>query len=171
MFMAPAVLDETGFDRFVSDNDTAVIGFVEEDGNAAIFSALASNVIGKRPGLAFAQVHNNSRELFDMFGVGVTATVIFRGRVVMCVEAGLPAADQLVRVLDGIAALNMERVRAEIAQEKLARESLAVHRVCPATRRGHKPSPSPVPRPHPRRCPASGIRDDVRTGPICPASR
>jgi hypothetical protein len=134
--MAPAVLDETGFDRFVSDNDTAVVGFIEKDGNAAIFSALASDVLGRYPGIAFAQVHGNSRGLFDMFGLSGTATAIFRGRVVMYLEPGLPAADQLIRVLDGIAALNMERVRAEIEQERSARESLAVHRVCPATRRG-----------------------------------
>jgi hypothetical protein len=134
--MAPAVLDESGFDRFVSDHDTAVIGFIEEDGEAALFSALASDVLGKRPGVAFAQVHGDSRGLFDMFGLGGTATAIFRGRVGMYLEAGLPAADQLVRLLDGIAGLNMERVQAEIEQERAARESLAVHRVCPATRRG-----------------------------------
>jgi hypothetical protein len=134
--MAPAVLDESGFDRFVSDNDTAVIGFIEEDGNAAIFSALASDVLGKHPGVAFAQVHGNSRGLFDMFGLSGTATAIFRGRVGMYLEAGLPAADQLTRLLDGIAALDIEHVRAEIEQERSARDSLAVHRVCPATRRG-----------------------------------
>ena len=38
------------FDRFVADNDTAVIDFIDEDGNAAIFSALASTVLGKHPG-------------------------------------------------------------------------------------------------------------------------
>ena len=65
--MALPVLDETVFDRFVSDNDTVVIGF---------------------------------------------------------------------RLLAGIAALDMERVRAQLEQERSARESLAVHRVCPATRRG-----------------------------------
>ena len=134
--MAPAVLDETGFDRFVSDNDTAVIGFVEGDGDAALFSVLADDVLGKHPGVAFAQVHGDSRGLFDMFGLGGTATAIFRGRVGMYLEAGLPDADQLVLLLDGVAVLNMERVQAEIEQERSARESLAVHRVCPATRRG-----------------------------------
>ena len=134
--MAPAVLDESSFDRFVSDNDTAVVGFIEEDGNARLFSALASDVLGKHPGVAFAQVHGNSRGLFDLFGLSGTATAIFRGRVGMYLEAGLPAADQLARLLDGIAALNMDRVRSEIEQERSARESLAVHRVCPATRRG-----------------------------------
>jgi hypothetical protein len=134
--MAPAVLDETGFDRFVSDNDAAVIGFIEEEGEAAIFSALASDVVGKRPGVTFAQVHGNSRGLFDMFGLGGTATAIFRGRVGTYLEVGLPAADQMIRLLGGVAARNMERVQAEIGQERAARESLAVHRVCPAARRG-----------------------------------
>jgi len=134
--MAPAVLDETGFDRFVSDNDTAVVGFVEENGDAERFSALAGEVLGKRPGVAFAQVPGDSRALFDMFGLSGTATAIFRGRVGMYLESGLPAADQLIRLLDGIAALDMQRVRSEIEQERSARESLAVHRVCPATRRG-----------------------------------
>ena len=130
--MAPAILDESCFDRFVSDNDTAVIGFIEKDGNAATFAALASDVLGKYPGVAFAQVHADSY----MFGLSGTATAIFRGRVGMYLEAGLPGADQLARLLDGIAAMDMERVRAEIEQERSARESLAVHRVCPATRRG-----------------------------------
>jgi hypothetical protein len=126
-FTAPAVLDETGFDRFVTDNDTAVIGFFGEDGDPATFAALANDVLGKHPGVAFAQVYRNSRGLFDMFGLHGTATAIFRGRVGMYLGAGLPAADQLARLLDGVAALE---------QERSARESLAVHRVCPATRRG-----------------------------------
>lgn len=134
--MALAVLDETVFDRFVSDNDTVVIGFVEEDSDAAIFSALSTDVIGKHPGVAFAQVHGNSRGLFDMFGLNGTAMAIFRGRVGMYLEAGLPAANQLTQLLSGIAALDMARVRAQLEQERSARESLAVHRVCPATRRG-----------------------------------
>ena len=134
--MALPILDETVFDRFVSDNDTVVIGFVAEDSEAALFSALSTDVLGKHPGVAFAQVNGNSRTLFDMFGLNATATAIFRGRVGMYLEAGLPAANQLTRLLAGIAALDMERVRAQLEQERSARESLAVHRVCPATRRG-----------------------------------
>ena len=134
--MAPAVLDESGFDRFVSDNDTAVIGFLEEDRDAAAFAALANEVLGKHTGVAFAQVNGDSRGLFDLFGLRGTAIAIFRGRVGMYLEPGLPAADRLARLLDGVAALNMKRVRAEIEQERSAAESLAVHRVCPATRRG-----------------------------------
>lgn len=134
--MAPAVLDESCFDRFVSDNDTAVIGFFEEEGEAAAFTALANEVLGKHPGVAFARVNRHSRSLFDLFGLHGTATAIFRGRVGMYLEAGVPAADRLTQLLSGVAALNMDRVRAELEQERSAAESLAVHRVCPATRRG-----------------------------------
>jgi hypothetical protein len=134
--MAPAVLDETGFDRFVSDNETVVVGFVDGESDAGAYSSLAEEVCGKRPGVAFAQVPGDHRRLFEIFGLAGTGMAIFRGRVGMYLEAGLPAADQLVRLLDGIAALNMQRVQSELEQEKAARESLAVHRVCPATRRG-----------------------------------
>jgi hypothetical protein len=134
--MAPPVLDEASFDRFVSDNDTAVVGFVGQDGDAALFSALSNAVLQNHPGVAFAQVHGNSRKLFDLFGLGGTGMAIFRERVGMYLEAGLPAAGQLARLLKGIAAQNMEHVRAELDREREARESLAVHRVCPATRRG-----------------------------------
>jgi hypothetical protein len=134
--MSPAVLDETGFDRFVTDNETVVVGFVECERDAADFSVLAREVLGKRPGIAFAQVRGDNRGLFDVFGLAGTGAAIFRRRVGMYLEPGLPPSDQLVRLLDGIAALNMERVQAEIAEEKAAQESLAVHRVCPATRRG-----------------------------------
>ena len=134
--MAPPVLDEASFDRFVSDNDTAVVGFVGQDGDAALFSALSNAVLQNHPGVAFAQVHGNSRKLFDLFGLGGTGMAIFRERVGMYLEAGLPAAGQLARLLKGIAAQNMEHVRAELDRERAARESLAVHRVCPATRRG-----------------------------------
>ena len=134
--MAPAVLDVTGFDRFVSDNDTVVVGFVEGERDAATFAALATAVLGMRPSGAFARVTDDNRELFDMSGFSGTGTAIFRGRVGMYLEPGLPAADRLVTLLDGIAALDMRRVQAELEQERAALESLAMHRVCPTTRRG-----------------------------------
>jgi hypothetical protein len=134
--MAPAVLDETSFDRYLSEHDMVVIGFVEKDGDAAALAALAKEVPRRHPGVAVAQVSGDSRALFDMFGLSGTGTAIFRRRVGMYLEPGLPGAEQLVRLLSGIAALDMTRVQAELEQERSARESLAVHRVCPATRRG-----------------------------------
>ncbi len=137
--MTPALLDERSFDDFVSRHDTVVVGFVQQDGDAAQFSALASAVLGYHPGVCFAQVQPQSRGLFEMFGLSGTATAIFRARTGLYLEPGLPAADLLVRLLDGIRALNMQRVQAELAQEKAAAEALAVRRVCPTARRGKLP--------------------------------
>jgi hypothetical protein len=134
--MTPTVLDETSFDRYLSEHDMVVIGFVDKEGDAAALSALASELPRRHPGVAIAQVPADQRALFDMFGLSGTGTAIFRRRVGMYLEPGLPGADRLVRLLNGIAALDMERVQAELEQERSARESLAVHRVCPATRRG-----------------------------------
>jgi hypothetical protein len=114
----------------------AVIAFVEQKADAAGFLALASAMTAKYPAVAFAQVEAGSRVLFETFGLSGTATAIFRQRVGMYLEPGLPAPELLERLLPAIAALDMERVRNELAQEKTARESLAVHRICPATRRG-----------------------------------
>jgi hypothetical protein len=134
--MTPALLDESSFDSFLSGQDTAVIGFIEQKGDATEFFALARAVSGNYPGVAFAHVEGSSRALFEAFGLSGTATAIFRERVGMYLEPGFPAAELLERMLVGIAALDMGRVRGELAQEKAARESLAVHRVCPAARRG-----------------------------------
>ena len=137
--MTLAELDERSFDDFVSGHETVVVGFVGQEGDAALFSALAGAVLGHHPGVAFAKVPGHQRGLFDLFGLSGTATAIFRARVGMYLEPGLPAADLMVRLLDGIGALNMQRVQAELQQEKAAREALAVRRVCPATRRGKMP--------------------------------
>ncbi len=137
--MTPAVLDERSFDDFVSAHDTVVVGFVQQDGDAALFSALAGAVLGHHPGVFFAQVHGQQRGLFELFGLSGTATAIFRARIGLYLEPGLPAPDLLVRLLEGINALNMQRVQAELEQERAAREALAVRRVCPTTRRGKLP--------------------------------
>jgi len=132
----PSALDDSSFDRFLSEHDLAVIGFIAQDADAGLFAALSTAVLGNQPGAVFGQVPREHRSLFDLFGVKGTATAIFRQRVGMYLEPGLPEPDLLVRLLKGINALDMERVRSELEQERAARESLAVHRVCPATRRG-----------------------------------
>ena len=146
--MAPARLDETSFDRFVSDNPIAVIGFLAGNvggaenagaagggGDGAAFAGLAADAVGKHPGTAYATVASGSRELFGMFGLSGTATVIFRERVVPYLEPGIPDAGQLARLLDRIAALDIGKIHAEIEQERLAEVALATRRVCPTARR------------------------------------
>jgi hypothetical protein len=132
--MSPTVLDEPTFDEFLREHETVVVGFVREKNDAAGFAALVSAVQAQRPAVAFAQVEADS--LFEMFGLSATSTAIFRGRIGMYLEAGLPPISLLLRLLDGVAALNMDRVVSEIEEEKAARDALAVHRACPTNRRG-----------------------------------
>lgn len=135
--MTPSQLDESSFDRFVSANPVAVIGFVAGgDGDATAFGAVAGAVAEAHPAAAFATVAADQRGLYEMFGQNGTATAIFRERVVLYLEPGIPDAGQLDRLLASIGALDIGKVHAEIEQQRLAEISLATLRVCPTARRG-----------------------------------
>ncbi len=138
--MIPPVLDADNFDEFVSANEVAVVGFIGGDGeDAARFAAGAGRALAGHPGAAFATVGSDSRGLFDMFGLSASATAIFRQRVVVYLEPGIPAAGHMALLLDRVAALDMAQALAEIEQERAARAALAAHRVCPTARRGRFP--------------------------------
>lgn len=138
--MALPVLDADNFDEFVSSNEVAVVGFIGRDaGDAARFAAGAGHALGDHPAAAFATVGSNSRGLFDMFGLSTSATAIFRERVVVYLEPGIPAVENLALLLDRVAKLDMAQAHAEIEQEREARAALAAHRVCPTARRGKFP--------------------------------
>lgn len=98
--MSPAVLDESSFDDFVSGHDTVVIGFVQAR-DAAQFSTLADAVGGCHPGVFFAQVHDHHHGLFDLFGLSGTAIAIFRTRIGLYLEPGLPAGEPFGAVARG----------------------------------------------------------------------
>ncbi len=133
--MPVLILDITNFDAFVSDHETVVVGFLAAKDEAAGFGALALATGSATPAVAFGLVESDSREVFDMFGLGATATAIFRQRIVLYLEAGLPDAGRLAQLLDRVAALDIAKVRAEIDAER-ARAALATHQVCPTARRG-----------------------------------
>jgi hypothetical protein len=134
---APLQLDESSFDRFVCANPVAVIGFVAGgDGDAAAFVAAAGAVAATHPAAAFGTVAAEQRGLYEMFGLNGSATAIFRERVVLYLEPGIPDAGQLDRLLASIGALDIRKVHAEIEQQRQAEISLAALRVCPTARRG-----------------------------------
>lgn len=138
--MIPPVLDAETFDDFVSRNEVAVVGFIGAgDGDAADFSVAAAQAMAVHAGAAFATVGGDSRGLFEMFGLSETSTAIFRERVVVYLEPGIPAAEHMSLLLERVAALDIARVHAEIEQERAMRAALATHRVCPTARRGKFP--------------------------------
>lgn len=138
--MTPPLLDAECFDDFVSGNEVAVVGFMGKDGgDPTIFSAGAALALPRHPQASFATVGSDSRGLFEMFGLNGSALAIFRQRIVVYIEPGIPAAEHMALLLDRVAALDMAQAHAEIEQERAARAALATHRVCPTTRRGKFP--------------------------------
>ncbi len=72
-----------------------------------------------------------------MFGLGPEpAAVVFREAIVLYCEAGTHTAEAIEDLLARIGDLDMERVRAEIEQERQAEVALRMRRVCPTARRG-----------------------------------
>ena len=138
--MTPPALDAESFDDFVSRNEVAVVGFMGADGgDAAIFSAGAGQALPLHPEASFATVGSECRGLFEMFGLKGSAMAIFRQRIVVYLEPGIPAAEHVSLLLDRVAALDMAQAHAEIEQERATRAALATHRVCPTARRGKFP--------------------------------
>jgi hypothetical protein len=133
--MAPALLDDKGFDAFVSEHEIAVVGFAGDDATVATISQLAAG-IRPRADAAFGCVQADSRNLFDAFGLSGTALAIFRQRIVFYLEPGLVGGSRLDELLDRIGALDLAKVKSEIERERQESAPLAVHRVCPAARRG-----------------------------------
>lgn len=138
--MATTALDEQTFDGFVSGNGFVVVGFLggtaEEQAAFAVATAAAQ---AAHPEVAFAAVDAGHKDLFSMFGVEGSAIAIFRERVVLYFEPGIPAAGKLGDVLSRAAALDMSAVHAELEQQRLTESALATHRVCPTARRGKFP--------------------------------
>jgi hypothetical protein len=138
--MTPPALDAESFDDFVSRNEVAVVGFMGADGgDAATFSAGAGQALPQHPEASFATVGSECRGLFEMFGLKGSAMAIFRQRIVVYLEPGIPAAEHVSLLLDRVAALDMAQAHAEIEQERATRAALATHRVCPTARRGKFP--------------------------------
>lgn len=137
--MSAIALDLGSFDGFVSDHDFVVIGFLGGAADEAAFAVAMAAARAAQPRVEFATVDAGQGELFRMFGVRESATAIFRERVVLYFEPGIPAAPGLTSVLGRAAALDMAGIHAELAEQHARENALAAHRVCPTARRGWLP--------------------------------
>jgi hypothetical protein len=116
------------------------LGGAPED--AAAYATAASAALAVYPHVGFATVDAAQRALWDMFSLPSSATAIFRERVVLYLDLGVPPAGKLAELLQGAQALDMDRVRERVEEEKTAaaaEAALATHRVCPTARRGKFP--------------------------------
>jgi hypothetical protein len=140
--MTTAALDHASFDGYISSHELVVVGFLGRAGrdeaaqDEAAFAVAVAAAQAAQPQAAFATVDAAQGELLQMFGVEGSAVAIFRERVVLFFEPGIPAAARLTEVLQRAAALDMARVHAELEQQHATESALATHRVCPTARRG-----------------------------------
>ncbi len=122
-------LDEESFDVAVRGSACLVVAF---GGKPAWLDSTS------HAGVRFAWVDSARHpRLAAMFGLGPEpAVVVFREAIVLYCEAGTHTAEAIEGLLARIGDLDMERVRAEIEQERQAEVALRMRRVCPTARRG-----------------------------------
>jgi hypothetical protein len=135
--MLPRLADEAAFDTFVSTHPAAVIGFTPQfEEEISQYAALAAAVGAAFPQVNFAMADGSDERFAKRFALAAPcALAIIRERVVLYLEAGIPAAATLAEYLRAALALDMQRVRAELEAERAMRAALTVHRIYPGSRR------------------------------------
>jgi len=132
-------LKQDNFESTVRNSAMVVVGFCAPsyaDGDALLSTLQAT--AEKFPDLVFGKVNGEEeRGLAEMFGIeSLPVLMIFRDSIVLYSEPVVPDAEQLERILRRASALDMDKVREDIAEEARAREARNMRLVCPTMRRG-----------------------------------
>ena len=130
-------LTQDDFDALVQQASVLVIELsADPEGFAGRAAAVAVE------GVQWGHVDVRSEpRLAATFGIDAgPALLIFRERVVLYLDQGEHDSARMTNLLQRVAALDMQRVRAEIEEQKQAELAVRMRRVCPTARRGPLPS-------------------------------
>jgi thioredoxin len=116
--MATINLTADNFKETISGNDIVIVDFwAEWCGPCRSFAPTFEAASEKNPDIAFCKVNTEEeREMAAGFNIrSIPTLMVFREQVILYAEAGALPAAALDQLIEQVRALDMEKVRAEIA--------------------------------------------------------
>jgi len=124
--MAVTELTRDNLDATIRDNDIVLIDFwAEWCGPCRNFSPVFDKVSENHPDIVFGKVDiEDQQEIAQRFGIrSIPTLAVFREQTLIMLEAGAMPESTLEKAIDSIHGLDMEHVKAELAERaKKARE-------------------------------------------------
>jgi len=119
--MSTIELNKDNFDETIENNDVVLIDFwAEWCGPCKMFGPIFEKTAEEYPDYAFAKVDTEAQqELAASFGIrSIPTLAIFREKILLFMQPGALPAAGLKDLIDQVAKLDMDEVRAKIAEEE-----------------------------------------------------
>ncbi len=126
--MATIELTRDNLESSIDDNDILLIDFwASWCGPCKMFGPIFEKVADANPDIAFAKLDTEEQaEVAAQFAVrSIPTLAIFREQVLVFLQAGALPENALVDILDKVKELDMDEVRAKIAEEQAKQETAA----------------------------------------------
>ena len=124
--MATVNLTQDTFSDTVNDNDIVFIDFwAEWCGPCKNFAPIYDEVSEKHEDIVFAKVNTEEeQELGASFQIrSIPTLMIFREKIILFSQPGMMAGPQLDELIDKVKQLDMDKVRAEIAEQEKQKQA------------------------------------------------